>query len=173
MLICLNVLLIFMIGSLSIVSSLFVDGMCDVALAPATNTISGATFHPLVMTLLMSGWYFVVFLLRVFVVNPSLQYLNSINYMVNSGSGVSGGGWLYSWPMTHSMSGCLHISIITLHSIMNTIGRTNVSSQDINKHTLLITTTKSWEVGFSIRLLHAFHRRFANATHVLLCKATR
>ena len=55
----------FMIGSLSIVSSLFIDGMCVVALAHATNTINGATFPPLVMMLLMISWYFVVFLLRV------------------------------------------------------------------------------------------------------------
>jgi len=55
MLIFLNVLLIFMIGNLSIFSSLFIDGMCVVALAPATNTMSGATFHPLVMMLLMNS----------------------------------------------------------------------------------------------------------------------
>ena len=72
MLICLNVLLIFIIGSLSIVSNLFIDGMCVVALAPMTNTMSGATFHPLVMMLLMSGWYFVVFLSSVYATNLSL-----------------------------------------------------------------------------------------------------
>jgi hypothetical protein len=66
MLICLNVLLIFMIGSLSIVSSLFIIGMCVVALAPTTNTMSRATSHPLAMMLLMSGWYFVVFLSRIY-----------------------------------------------------------------------------------------------------------
>ena len=65
MLICLNVLLIFMIGSLSIISSIiFIDGMCVVAFALAINTMSGATFHPLVMMLLMSGWYSMVFLSR-------------------------------------------------------------------------------------------------------------
>ena len=69
MLICLIVLLIFMLGSLSIVTSLFIDGMCIVALAHATKTMSGATFHPLAMMLVMSGWYFVVFLLRVNLVN--------------------------------------------------------------------------------------------------------
>jgi hypothetical protein len=55
MLICLNILLILMIGSLSIVSKFFIDGMCVVALAFATNTMSGATFHPRVMMLLMNG----------------------------------------------------------------------------------------------------------------------
>ena len=54
MLICLNVLLIFVVGSLNLVSSAFIDGMCVVALAPAAITMSGATFQPLAMTLLMS-----------------------------------------------------------------------------------------------------------------------
>ena len=66
MLICLNVLLIFTIGSLSIVYSFLIDGMCVVALAHVTNTMSGAMFHPFAMILLMSGWYFVVFLSRAF-----------------------------------------------------------------------------------------------------------
>ena len=56
---------IFMKWSLSVVYSLFIDGMCVVALAHVTNTMSRATFHPLVMMLLMSSWCFVVFLLRV------------------------------------------------------------------------------------------------------------
>ena len=104
MLICLNVLLIFMIGSLNIVSSLFIDEMYIVALALATNTMSGATFHPLVLMLMMSNWYFMVFLSRVSASNMSLQYVNSINCMVSFGAGVSRGGWLYGWPMTHSIS---------------------------------------------------------------------
>ena len=95
-LIWLNVLLIFIIGSLSIVYGFFIDGMCVAALPPATNTMSGATFHPLVMMLLMSGWYLVVFLLRVSAANLSKQYVNSINFMVRYGARVSGGEWLYS-----------------------------------------------------------------------------
>ena len=43
MLICLNASLIFVIGSLSVVSIFFIDGICVVPLAPATNTMSGAT----------------------------------------------------------------------------------------------------------------------------------
>lgn len=39
----------------------FVDGMHTVALVPAMMTMSGATFHPFVMRLFMSGWRFVVF----------------------------------------------------------------------------------------------------------------
>jgi hypothetical protein len=51
-------------GSLNIVSNFFIDGMCVVAFAHATNTMSGATFHTLEIMLSMSGWYFVVFLSR-------------------------------------------------------------------------------------------------------------
>jgi hypothetical protein len=40
--------------------NLLVDGMYVVALAHATNTMSGATFHSLAMMLVISGWYFVV-----------------------------------------------------------------------------------------------------------------
>ena len=75
-----------------IVSKCFIDGMCVVALAPATNAISGATFHPLVIMLLMSGWYFAIFLSRVSMINMSLQYVNSINCMVIFVVGVSSGG---------------------------------------------------------------------------------
>jgi hypothetical protein len=52
MLICLKVLLIFIIESLGLVSKLFIDGMCVVALAPATKTMSGATFHLVVVDIL-------------------------------------------------------------------------------------------------------------------------
>ena len=55
MLISLNILLIFKIKSLSIFSSLFIHGMCVVALVLGTNTMSGATFHPCVIMLLLSG----------------------------------------------------------------------------------------------------------------------
>ena len=105
MLICWNVFFIFVRGSSSIVSRFFIDGMCVVALALATNTMSGATFHPLVIMLLMSGWYFVVFLSRVPAVNLSLQHVNSMNGMVIFVVGVYGGGWLYGCPNTHNMYG--------------------------------------------------------------------
>jgi hypothetical protein len=68
MLICLNVIMISMARSLSFVSNLFIDGMCVMALAPAAKTMSG-TLHPLVMMLLTSGWYFLVFSLRAFATN--------------------------------------------------------------------------------------------------------
>jgi hypothetical protein len=88
MLICLNVSFIFVIGTLSVVSSFFfIDGMCVVPLAPTTNTMSGATFQPFAMMLSISGWYFVVFLSGVSAANLSLQYVNSMNRMVISGVG--------------------------------------------------------------------------------------
>lgn len=39
-------LLILVIGVFEFVSKHFIDGMCAVALAPATMTVRGATFHP-------------------------------------------------------------------------------------------------------------------------------
>lgn len=54
-LICLNVLLIFVTRFIRFVSKPFIDGICVVALVPATKTTSGAMFHPFVMMLLMSG----------------------------------------------------------------------------------------------------------------------
>ena len=64
--------LIFVIGSLNVVSIFFIDGICVVPLAPATSTMSGATFQPFVMMLFMSGWYLVIFLSRVSIANMSL-----------------------------------------------------------------------------------------------------
>ena len=51
------------------------DGMCVMALAFATKTMSGAIFHPLVMILLMSGRYFVAIFSRVSTTNISLQVI--------------------------------------------------------------------------------------------------
>ena len=67
---------------LSVVSRFFIDGMYVVTLARATNTMSRVTFHPLEIMLLMSSWYCVVFLSRVYAVNLSLHYVNSMNFMV-------------------------------------------------------------------------------------------
>ncbi len=47
--------LIFVRGIFSFVCKIFIDGICVVALALAVMTISGATFHPLDVMLLMSG----------------------------------------------------------------------------------------------------------------------
>ena len=70
--ICLNVLLICDVGSLSFVASSFIEGMWMVALAPDANTISGATFQPRAIISLMSGWYFVIFMSVASVENRSL-----------------------------------------------------------------------------------------------------
>ena len=48
---------------------------------------------------------------------------------------------------------CLGILLTNLHSIMNTIGRTYVFSEEIDKHAFSITVSKSGEVSFSIQIL--------------------
>ena len=56
MFICLNnMLLIFVRGNFSFVCKSFINGICVVVLALAVMTISGATFHPLDVKLLLSG----------------------------------------------------------------------------------------------------------------------
>jgi hypothetical protein len=67
----------------------------------------------------------------------------------------------------------LQILITTLLSIVNTSGRTHVSTSKINKHALLTTITKAWEVQFSIQFLLMFNYRFVNETRFLLRKYNR
>ena len=55
MFICLNVFLNFVKIIFNFVSKFLIDGICVVALVSAARTISGATFHPLDVMLLMSG----------------------------------------------------------------------------------------------------------------------
>ena len=55
MLICLNVFRICDLGSLSFVSNSAIEGIYVVVLAPDASTISGATFHPFSLILLMGG----------------------------------------------------------------------------------------------------------------------
>ena len=54
-LISLKVCLIVFSGILSFSSKIFIEGMCVVALEPAVMTISGFTFHPLLVMLSISG----------------------------------------------------------------------------------------------------------------------
>lgn len=54
MFICLNMLLIFVIGIFSFTSNLFIDGMCVVSLAPETKIMIWALVHPLDVMLLTS-----------------------------------------------------------------------------------------------------------------------
>ena len=94
-LICLNVLLIFVTGSFSLVSIFFIDKICEVVLDLATKTMVWATFHPLIVMLLMSNWYFAVCLPMA---TLSLQYVGLMKYMVRSSVGFFG-----RWPM-HKVS---------------------------------------------------------------------
>jgi hypothetical protein len=57
----------------------------------------------------------------------------------------------------------LQIRSTTLHSTVNTIGKTYVFGWKVNQCALSATTTKSGEVRFSIQFLLMLHRRFANA----------
>ena len=66
----------------------------------------------------------------------------------------------------------LRICLTTLHSIMNTIERTCVFNQGINKCALSITITKSREVQFPIQFLLKLYHRFTSATRVLIYKSS-
>ena len=68
--ISLKVFLIDGSGILNFSSIIFIKGMWDVALAPAIITISGSTFHPLLLMLSISAWYFLSF--RVIVLEENL-----------------------------------------------------------------------------------------------------
>jgi hypothetical protein len=86
-----KVFLMVAIGILRVSSSIFIDGMWVVALAPAVMTISGATFHPVEAILSISGLYLWFFASIASRENLSLQYVNSINCMVRLGSMSVGG----------------------------------------------------------------------------------
>src|SRR5579875_1316303 len=108
----LNVFFIEVSLRLNFVSSIFMEGECVVPLAPAVMTISGSTFHPCWMTLLISGWYFCILLLIVSGENLSLVYVNLINCIVRLSSGFCGGSFWCGRPLMHNMSGlnlALHI----------------------------------------------------------------
>ena len=55
--------------TLGVVSKLSIEGVCVVALAPTMMTISGSTFHPLLIILTISGLYFPIFLLDKTILN--------------------------------------------------------------------------------------------------------
>ena len=78
-LISMKVCLIVSFGILNFSSKIFIEGVCVVALVPTMMTISGSTFHPLLVMLSISGWYFSVLRVMVSDENLSLQYVNSIN----------------------------------------------------------------------------------------------
>ena len=66
----------FFRGSLSIVSRFFIDGMCVVAFAHATNTMSGTTFHSPCDNVIDERLVFCGFPMQGSAVNISLQYVN-------------------------------------------------------------------------------------------------
>ena len=92
------------IGILKLFSSDFIDGMCVVALAPAVMIIRGSSFHPLATMLAINNMYSLFFALSVSGENLSLQYVNSINYMLRLGSMSVGGSLWYGKPLTQRMS---------------------------------------------------------------------
>ena len=57
-LISMKVCLIVSFGILNFSSKVFIEEVCVVALAPVVMTISGSTFHPLLVMLSISDWYF-------------------------------------------------------------------------------------------------------------------
>ena len=87
----LKVFLIDVVGNLNLSSSSFIDGMCVAALTPAVMTISGSIFQPKVAMFSISGWYLLVLASSVAGENLSLQYVNSINWMVTVWSIFVGG----------------------------------------------------------------------------------
>ena len=54
-LISLKVYLIVFLGILNFSSKIFIEGLCMVALVPIVMTISGSTFHPLLVMLSING----------------------------------------------------------------------------------------------------------------------
>ena len=90
-LIFLKVFLMAVMGILRLSSNIFIDEMWAVARALAVMTISGSIFQPLEAILSISGLYLLFFASIASRENLSLQYVNSINWMVRLGS-VSVGG---------------------------------------------------------------------------------
>ena len=77
---CMAIVLMFLkvfrmdgIGSLNLSSSVFIEGMCVAALAPAVIMMSGSIFQPRAAMLSISGLYLLVFVSRVAGKNMSLQ----------------------------------------------------------------------------------------------------
>jgi hypothetical protein len=74
-------------------------------LAPTVSVISGSTFQPLVLMSLIKPKYLSVFSWILSGEYLSLQYVNSINCIVNVELGPCGGSALYGWFQMHRMSG--------------------------------------------------------------------
>ena len=75
--------------------------MCAATLAPTVITISGSTFHTLLIILPM----IYIFMIIVSCGILSLQYVNSMYFIVRFSFGSIGGGDWYGSPFTHKNSG--------------------------------------------------------------------
>ena len=84
---------------------IFIEEMCVDALANVVITISGSLFHPLLVMLSISGWYFSIFVIIVSQENLSLQYVNSMNCILRLLLGAIGGFDWYDSLLTYMMSG--------------------------------------------------------------------
>ena len=94
MLISSNVCLMFILGILNITSILFIEGICDVALALAVMTISGFIFQPLLLMLSINDLYIFCF-----------SGYSIIRYSIRFSFGYVGGRDWYGSPFTHRKSG--------------------------------------------------------------------
>ena len=81
------------IGILNLSSSIFIDGMCVAALAPAVITMSGSIFQPLAAIFSINALYLLVLVSSVCGENLLLQYVNSMNCMVRFWSIFMGGSF--------------------------------------------------------------------------------
>ena len=70
------------LGIFDVVSILSIEEVCVAALVHAVMTISGSTFHPLLIILSIGGLYFYILVVKVSYGILSLQYVNSINYLI-------------------------------------------------------------------------------------------
>lgn len=93
------------IGSLNLSSSIFIDGVCVAALAPAVITMIGSIFQPLAAMFSIKGLYLLALASSVSGENLSLQYVNSMNCMIRFWSIFVGGSFWYGNPLTQRMSG--------------------------------------------------------------------
>jgi hypothetical protein len=83
----LRVCLMVGMGSLKVAWSEFMEGMWVVARAPVVMTIIGATVQPRARILFRNESYLVVLEETLSGENLSLQYVNSIYWMITSGEG--------------------------------------------------------------------------------------
>jgi hypothetical protein len=79
--------------------------LCVLPRVPTVSTRSGSTFHSLALMSSIRPSYFTVFLFILSGEYLLLQYVNSMNCIVNVGLGWFGGSALYGWLRMQSMSG--------------------------------------------------------------------